>query len=247
MDAKKLRRNLFESLADPAQLLRLFDFLPDVYLYVKDVESRFVAINQAQARMKGLEDPMEMVGKTDLDIHPLYWGRQYREEDRRVMQGGVEIPNQVWLVPTGKGRLGTFISSKIPLRGKDGSIIGVAGVMYRIDQDLETTKGTDPVGQATQIISDQYERRLTIADVAQAVDLSVSQLNRRFRAKFQMPPSEYLQRVRVYQASRLLSETSLPVIDVALRCGFFDQAHLTRMFRKWMQITPKEFRKEALE
>jgi AraC-like DNA-binding protein len=247
MDAEKLREALFDSLQDAAQLLRLFDFLPNVYLYVKDRQGRFVAMNDTQTQMKGLSDQSQLWGKTDLDIHPAYWGRKYQEEDRRVMDGGCEIPNQVWLVPVAKGRLGTFISSKIPLRGKKGEVIGIAGVMYRIDRDSEQPTQSDPVDKATGIIGDQFSRPLSVAEIASAVGLSASQLNRRFQAKYKIPPSEYLQRVRVYQASRLLADTSLSIISVALRCGFYDQAHLSRTFRKWMDLSPKDFRHQLTD
>jgi AraC-like DNA-binding protein len=245
MDAKKLRDTLFDSLQDAAQLLRLFDFLPNVYLYVKDRQGRFVAVNENQSQLRGLGDQSQFWGKTDLDIHPAYWGLKYQEEDRRVMEGGREIPHQVWLVPVAKGRLGTFISSKIPLRGKRGDVIGIAGVMYRIDSDGEHHTRSDPVEKATGIIGDQFSGPLSVAEIAAAVGLSVSQLNRRFRSKYKIPPSEYLQRVRVYQASRLLTDSDLSIIAVALRCGFYDQAHLSRMFRKWMNVSPKDFRRQS--
>lgn len=248
MDVRKISSKLFESLGDASDLLRLFEFLPGVYLYVKDAHGRFVAMNSALARLIGVSDPSELLGKTDVDLHSAYWGRRYQAEDRSVMESGVELPHQVWLVPTGyavgtRGRLGTFSSSKIPLRGKDGRVIGIAGVMIRLDQELDASTQLDPVDRATQFITDQYSRPIEIALIAGEVGLSVSQLNRRFRAQHQIPPSEYLQRVRVYQASRLLVETQLTVGSVALRCGFYDQAHLNRTFRKWMRMTPTEFRR----
>ncbi|TWT92571.1 AraC family transcriptional regulator [Neorhodopirellula pilleata] len=243
MDMQEICSKWFESLDDASELLRLFDFLPGVFLYVKDDSGRFVAMNAALAHLSGAADPQECLGKTDVDLHSAYWGRRYQEEDREVMQSGVERPHQVWLVPTGRGRLGTFVSSKIPLRGKAGTVIGIAGVMIRLDQDLETNDPSDPVDQATRRMTERYADAMEIARIAEEVGLSVSQLNRRFRAKHQIPPSEYLQRVRVYQASRLLVETQTTIGDVALQCGFYDQAHLNRTFRKWMQMTPSEFRR----
>lgn len=242
MADKKTQTNWFDSFDDASQLLRLFDFLPEVHLYVKDAMGRFVAVNQTLCAAYGMDRPEELLGKTDVDLHPIYWGRRYQEEDRRVMESGEELPHQVWLVPTRRGGLGTFISSKIPLRDRTGSIVGIAGVMQRIDQELEPTSTSDPIDTATQIINDRYATALTMTDIASEVGLSVSQLNRRFRKTHQIPPSEYLQRVRVYQASRLLTQDGQVIGDVALRCGFYDQAHLNRTFRKWMKMTPKEFR-----
>jgi AraC-like DNA-binding protein len=239
------RNQLFSSLENAAQLLRLFDFLPNVFLYVKDTEGRFAAMNKQLVRLRGAETEAELIGKTDLDMHPVYWGRLYQEEDRRVIDSGREIPNQVWLVPGADGDLDRFISSKIPLRGSDGKIIGIAGVMYRLEGGRESTTRSDPVAQATEWIRQRLDRPLEIGQVARQVGLSVSQLNRRFRAAYQMSPSEYLQRVRVHEASRLLAESDLSIGEVALETGFYDQAHLTRTFRRWMGMTPSEFRRES--
>jgi AraC-like DNA-binding protein len=240
-----IRNNLFSTLDDAAQLLRLFDFLPNVYLYVKDTQGRFVAMNQHLVRLRGAANQEELLGKTDLELHPVYWGRLYQEEDRRVMESGREIPDQVWLVPMEGGKLGTFISSKIPIRGAGGQIIGIAGVMYRLENQSESASRSDPIGRATAMIDDRFDGPLQIGQIAKQIGLSVSQLNRRFRSIYQMSPSEYLQRVRVHKASSMLADTDALISEVALETGFYDQAHLTRTFRRWMGMTPSEFRRAS--
>ncbi len=235
----------FESLADPSALMRLFDFLPDVYVYVKNRRGEFVAGNEAWLAMRGLNSIADIAGKTDRELHPLYWAQQYQQEDQRVFDSGEELPEQFWLVPSGKGKLGTFISTKIPLRGRSGHVIGIAGVMYSLDTSEPKSAKTDPVTQATEIIADRFGEPLSVSKIAEEVGMSTSQLNRRFRAKFQIPPSEYLQRVRVHHASRLLAQGDAAINEVALDTGFFDQAHLTRTFRRWMGMTPSDFRKSV--
>ena len=196
--------------------------------------------------MRRARSETELLGKTDLDIHPAYWGERYRREDRRVMESGQPIVNQVWLVPDADGHLGTFVSSTIPLRDKQGTCIGIAGVMHRIDSD-ETGINTRPLESATQLIAERYSENLSVADIAHALGLSTSQLNRRFKSLYQMSPSQYLQRVRVHEASRLMGETDLALSEIALRTGFYDQAHLTRTFRKWMDMSPRQFRQISLQ
>ena len=244
MNPDDLRRRYFDSISDAAQFLRLFDFLPTVYLYVKDREGRFVAVNETRARMRGATSAADLIGKTDLDIHPAFWARQYREEDRRVMRHG-ELPFQVWMVPAGDGRPAAFLSSKIPIRDRNGEVIGIAGVMYRIDRDGELSTADDPIARAVDRINGNYADPLTVADLATEIGLSVSQFHRNFRTRYRMSPSEYIQRVRVHQAARLLSRTRRSAADIAVDCGFYDQAHLTRTFRKWMRTTPSAFREEA--
>lgn len=244
-DISQLRREFFRSIDDAGHLLRLFDFLPGVYLYVKDTEGRFVAMNEALYRMRGASSEQELLGKTDVQLHPTYWGRRYREEDQRVMASGQEIPHQVWLVPDADETLTSFVSSKVPLHDHQGRCIGIAGVMYRLEEHPAAARRHGALEAATRMIGERYDGPLEVTQLAAAAGLSPSQLNRRFRATYQMSPSQYLQRIRVHEASRLLAESDVSVGDVAQRTGFYDQAHLSRTFRKLMGMSPRQFRQTS--
>lgn len=245
--APPFRTAFFQGLDDAASLLRLFDFLPTVFLYVKDLEGRFVAMNRALVELRGSGSESELLGRTDLEVHPVYWGRRYQAEDRRVIETGQEIANQVWLVPDFSGQLNTFLSSKIPLRNRAGECCGIAGVMYRLHPDDVATPPQRRLEDAIQMIVEHYSCPLTVAELAGAVGVSTSQLNRRFRTAYQMSPSEYLQRVRVHEASRMLAESDVAISEVAQRTGFYDQAHLARTFRRMMEMSPSDFRKLSAE
>jgi hypothetical protein len=94
-----LQQHFFSSLGAAEQILRLFDFLPDVYLYLKDTQRRFTAMNHQLVRLRGAASEQELLGKTDIEIHPVFWGRKYQQEDRKVIESGRETAEQVWLVP----------------------------------------------------------------------------------------------------------------------------------------------------
>jgi len=239
------RRRFFRSLHEASELLRLFEFLPRVYLYVKDADGRFVAMNQALVRMRGATSESELIGKTDLELHPIYWGNLYREEDLRVIESDRPLVDQVWLVPGSDGQLRSFVSSKIPLHDRNGRCIGIAGVMYPLENETNTDDVANPVEIAVEIISARFHQPLEVKKLAAEAGLSVSQLNRRFRARYQMSPSEYLQRVRVHEACRLLVTSHRSVADIAHDTGFYDQAHFSRTFRRWRGMSPSQFRKAA--
>jgi len=243
--AQSLRNQFLSSIGDTGQIVRLFDFLPNVFLYLKDTQGRFTAMNASLVRLRGAKHERELLGKTDLEVHPVFWGRKYQQEDQKVIESGQEIQNQVWLVPDGDRRLSSFVSSKIPLRSTKGIIIGIAGVMYPLAQEPTETVPPDPIQVATTFINDHYSEPIEIQQVAEHARLSTSQLNRRFRSTYQMSPSQYLQRVRVHHASQALLDTDKQIGIIALDTGFYDQAHLTRLFRRWMGLTPFDFRKDS--
>lgn len=79
--------------------------------------------------------------------------------------------------------------------------------------------------------------------MAQAANISMSQLHQRFRQMFAMSPQAWLTQLRIQQAQRWLRGTSLPIAEIALRAGFCDQASLTRTMQRVSATTPAAYRR----
>jgi AraC family transcriptional regulator len=84
---------------------------------------------------------------------------------------------------------------------------------------------------------------IPLADMATVAGLSVSQFARLFKARLGVAPHQYLLQLRVDTASRLLRETSLSIAEVAARCGFSHQEHLTRVVQAHLGTTPAVLRR----
>lgn len=67
-------------------------------------------------------------------------------------------------------------------------------------------------------------------------------LARAFRRHFRCSPGEFARSRRLQRAAALLARSRLSLSEVALDCGFFDQAHLTRSFRACFGMTPGDYR-----
>ena len=63
-----------------------------------------------------------------------------------------------------------------------------------------------------------------------------------FRQVTGMTFKEYLNRVRVEEAERLLTNTDYPIIDIAVACGYRDQSYFTTVFKKYTGLTPRQYR-----
>ncbi|MGH3629867.1 MAG: helix-turn-helix domain-containing protein, partial [Sciscionella sp.] len=86
---------------------------------------------------------------------------------------------------------------------------------------------------------------LALDDLAASVALSRYHFIRRFRQSTGTTPHEFVLQQRVERAKAMLRRTSTPLLDIACTCGFADQSHMTRVFRKRVGVTPGRFRTAA--
>ena len=82
-----------------------------------------------------------------------------------------------------------------------------------------------------------------VADVARAAGVSPGHLHALFRAHVGRSPRSLARTRRLAEARRLLVETALPIVEVALRCGFADQPSLTHAMRRALGTTPGRLRR----
>ncbi len=84
---------------------------------------------------------------------------------------------------------------------------------------------------------------LSIADLAGVAGLSTSYFNDAFKATTGMPPHRWILKRRVERAKAFLMENDLSLAEVAVRCGFCDQGHLSRVFGRAAGCTPNAWRR----
>jgi AraC-like DNA-binding protein len=100
---------------------------------------------------------------------------------------------------------------------------------------------TKAVRDARALVEHRYAERPTVEQIATEVDLSPFHLERTFRDRYGVPVHAYLTKVRVARALELLRSGTRPGL-IADAVGFADQAHLTRVFRKELGLTPGDVR-----
>lgn len=243
MDELARPADFFAQVADPGFLAQLFDHLPQVFLYVKDRSHRFVRANAAMARLWGCATTAEVIGKTDYAFSPPALADQYVEEDSRVMESNSPLVDQVWLVPDAAGIPAWYFSTKLPIPGRDGQVIGIAGVMRAHDHAGDAPGDYRRLSRVCEHVLAHYDEPVAVATLAALANLSVSQLQREFRRLFHMSPGNYLEHVRLTVARRELSLTLKPAGRIALECGFYDQSHFTRIFRAATGLSPTVYRR----
>jgi AraC-like DNA-binding protein len=96
---------------------------------------------------------------------------------------------------------------------------------------------------AKDLMHSIYMDNPDLAAIGQAACLSTPQLVRQFTAVFQTTPHQYLVRIRLGHAARLLQHTSLPIHEITWKCGFEDTSAFCRAFRNEFGLAPGELRK----
>ena len=107
--------------------------IPDI-IYVKDRCGRFVTGNAATLKMFGLESVDQLVGKTDYDFVPAEMACNYVADDQIVMRTGEPMLGQQESSQRSDGSLIWLSTTKVPLRGGDGEVMGMVGIGRDITQ-----------------------------------------------------------------------------------------------------------------
>jgi AraC family transcriptional regulator len=97
--------------------------------------------------------------------------------------------------------------------------------------------------RATELMEAHLDGNIALQRVAEACELSVSHFARAFKTTFRRPPYKWLTERRVDRARDLMTNSRLPLADIAARCGFGDQSALNRSFQRIHGVTPGIWRR----
>jgi AraC family transcriptional regulator len=132
------------------------------------------------------------------------------------------------------------------------SSIHRATSLLQTQMRCEGTEGQETTTQALlawqmrlveSYIEEHIDQQILVANLSDLVDLSEAHFSRAFRLACGQPPHAYIVRRRVELAAQLMLASREPLSEIALRCGFHDQAHLSKQFRQLTGETPAAWRR----
>jgi YesN/AraC family two-component response regulator len=92
-----------------------------------------------------------------------------------------------------------------------------------------------------------YSDNLTVAQIAHEVCLSESRLIHRMKSQYGLTLSDCIAKVRIEKAKAMLKNTDMPISKIAHEVGYGDQSYFTKVFKKNLNCTPKDFRGSTLK
>jgi AraC family transcriptional regulator len=118
----------------------------------------------------------------------------------------------------------------------------------RVVRELSTSRLTPAqLCMVDEYIHAHLDQKISLADLATCLHLSVPHFERMFRATTHRPPYHYVLEHRLERAKVLLEKTRLPLAEVARQCGFSSQSHFTAHFTRYVGVSPGRFARGARE
>ena len=102
------------------------------------------------------------------------------------------------------------------------------------------------VERAMKCMRTNYNKNLTLGKIAKAACVNTYYLSHLFKKELGMTVVDYLTKVRIEEAKRLLQNDRMSIIEIALEVGYEDQSYFSKVFKKSEHTTPMVYRKKNL-
>ncbi len=149
---------------DQALVAAFLQNVPD-FVYFKDRDGRFIAVSQSKIIRNGLRQRDEIIGKTDFDFFTAKNASRTKADEDEVMRTGVPMIGREEKVVWADGRETWSLVSKLPLRDRDGTIIGTFG----LTRDITEVKRTQGALEKAQRELVDASRQAGMAEIATGV------------------------------------------------------------------------------
>lgn len=103
-------------------------------------------------------------------------------------------------------------------------------------------KYSDSVYKAIRYMREHVSDKITIQDICSHVYLSRSSFCKIFKEQTGKSIFDYINYLKIKYAKKLLADKSIPLVDIAMLCGFEDQSYFSKVFKKYTSVSPKRYR-----
>lgn len=154
--ASKKEKTENELMQERAMFETFMENIPD-HIYFKDRKSRFVAASKSAAEWFGVQNPEELIGKTDFDYFTKEHAEEAYRDEQRIIKTGEPVLNKVEKETHPGGKITWVSTTKIPWYDEDGNIIGTFG----ISRDVTESKKKEQEIIETREIAQEASRAKT--------------------------------------------------------------------------------------
>ncbi len=216
-------------------------------------------VGQCHLGMTDIVEPLVYHGRT---LGVFYYGSVLQEGTRPVAEQRIlryckrhTLPSGALLRQLGKAPVVTALAIKkaqaqlwlvrdLALKLVEASSVPVERYRTLLNYGFTSKRrALPPLTQAAMAyVHRRYQDSLEVTKIAVALQCQPTHLSRTFAKSAGYTLSEYIKRVRIDHAMRLLASEQYSVGEIGFMVGFQDQSHFGKVFRSFVNMTPKEFR-----
>lgn len=115
--------------------------------------------------------------------------------------------------------------------------------LAKISETQFNIQPQDTLSSVLSYINENLDKPLTNEDMAEICHMHPNHFPRYFKLKTSQSPHTYIMQKRMESAKRLLEQTQMSISHIAEKTGMWDTAHLSKTFKRFYNISPKEYRK----
>ena len=116
-----------------------------------------------------------------------------------------------------------------------------------LSSDMSQTHLQESIAKAVNFIKENYYRpNLSLSEVSEAVSLSPYYFSHQFKKEYNTTFIEFVTRIRLEAALKLLKDMRLSVAQVSFAVGYQDPNYFSKVYKKWMNISPQEYRDQIV-
>ncbi len=124
-------------------------------------------------------------------------------------------------------------------------VIGIVSMSQDLGQDAVDDPAMTSLHEVVHYIDHHLAGTIRTADLARVAGCSPDTLERRVRRVFHRSPKQLVLTARIDAARSQLAQRGTPIVTIAQRCGFYDQAAFSRTFARLTGLTPSQYRRRA--
>ncbi|AWB65293.1 AraC family transcriptional regulator [Saccharobesus litoralis] len=222
-----------------SQVLDMYNLLPDVMFWVKDIHHRFIFANKVFLDRNGLDNIEQIVGRVGHDVLPNSYEQLLNYDDDIVLNNKQNV-DRIEKEPISQSQW--LMMSKRPIYNHKSEVIGTYGIGRQVDEPQPSMSGTHSMKEAVDYIKSNFKQAITIEELADLVHLSASAFQRRFKKVVKKTPWQLLTEVRMTNAKALIESTDLSIAQVAFECGFSDHSYFSKQFKAYSGELPTQYR-----
>ena len=243
----QLRDRFFETQINGKQLLEPFNRFPDALYFVKDTESRIMALSPGAVARMGFQSEDEIIGLLPQEYLPLSLAKKFLDDDRLVIRSGKPMRNIVEVYYNERGVCDWLITDKYPLTDARGEVVGLIGTVQTFAARQKHWAQLGPIGKAIEFIQTRLAEHMNLSDIARRAGLSERQLQRQFLRMFGITMQQFIIQSRVHAAIQELVNSDRSIAEIAALFGFTHQSAFTNQFREIIGIPPRTYRQRYFD